>query len=189
MQAINLDLPGSNAPSVISDNFTAARELTGLILDRCGEELGWSGPLRFVGGRLADHNTAARLEGFLAEHRARAIPVPKSNIMATGYSAEKAATVLATFIPDGPTGLFVNSTISLEGVVRWYSELNDIADKVRYGCFDWDPFGTFLPGNVGMIEQDVTAMLVQTLDLIGKPVVSTDPVLIPCTLRTFLATS
>jgi LacI family fructose operon transcriptional repressor len=185
VQSINLDLPGNEAPSVVSDNYSGAKDLTKLILDRCEEELGWSGPLRFVGGRLADHNTAARLEGFLSEHKDRSISVPDSYIMATGYSAEKAANALASFRPDGPAGLFVNSTISLEGVVRWYSDLKGGADKVRYGCFDWDPFGSFLPGNVGMVEQDVTTMLIEAFELIGKPTTSMAPILIPCKIRVF----
>ncbi len=185
VQSINLDLPGKNAPSVISDNYAAARDLTKLILDRCETELGWGGPLRFVGGRLADHNTAARLEGFLSAHKERSISVPASYIMATGYSAEKAANALALFRPDHPAGLFVNSTISLEGVVRWHSELEGGADQVRYGCFDWDPFGSFLPGNVGMVEQDVTTMLIKGFELIGRPATSTGQILVPCKIRVF----
>src|SRR5690606_8326083 len=58
--SINLDLPGTKAPSVISDNFAGARDLTRLVLDRTERDLGWSGPLHFVGGRRSDHNTAAR---------------------------------------------------------------------------------------------------------------------------------
>ena len=185
VQSINLDLPGNDAPSVISDNFTAARDLTKLILDRCEKDLKWSGPLRFVGGRLSDHNTVARLEGFLDAQRERGISVPETYIMASGYSAEKAAQALADFVPDGPTGLFVNSTISLEGVVRWHSELSSGAEWVRYGCFDWDPFGSFLPGNVGMAEQDVATMLKKAFELIGKPTASKEQILVPCILRAF----
>ncbi len=185
VQSINLDLPGNDAPSVISDNFTAARDLTKLILDRCEKDLQWSGPLRFVGGRLSDHNTVARLEGFLDAQRERGISVPETYIMASGYSAEKAAQALADFVPDGPTGLFVNSTISLEGVVRWHSELGSGAEWVRYGCFDWDPFGSFLPGNVGMAEQDVATMLKKAFELIGKPTASKEQILVPCILRAF----
>ena len=185
VQSINLDLPGNDAPSVISDNFTAARDLTKLILDRCEKDLQWSGPLRFVGGRLSDHNTVARLEGFLDAQRERGISVPETYIMASGYSAEKAAQALADFVPNGPTGLFVNSTISLEGVVRWHSELSSGAEWVRYGCFDWDPFGSFLPGNVGMAEQDVATMLKKAFELIGKPTASKEQILVPCILRAF----
>lgn len=185
VQSINLDLPGKGAPSVISDNFSGARNLTRLILDHCAREFDSTAPLRFVGGRLTDHNTAARLEGFLAEHRRRSIAVPESHILATGYSADKAAAALADFKPGGPTGLFVNSTISLEGVVRWHSELEEGADYVRYGCFDWDPFGSYLPGNIAMVEQDVQAMLERVFDLIGRTELSKEPILIPCNLRNF----
>lgn len=185
VQSINLDLPGKDAPSVISDNYSGARDLTNLILDRCEKDLGWSGPLRFIGGRLADHNTAARLKGFLSAQHDRSISVPDSHIMANGYSAESAAMVLKDFRPDGPSGLFVNSTISLEGVVRWHSELEKDADKVKYGCFDWDPFGSFLPGNIGMVEQDVTTMLKLGFELIGKPQTTKEPTLVPCKLRIF----
>lgn len=185
VQSINLDLPGTGAPSIVSDNYSAAYDLTELILDRCERELGWSGPLRFVGGRLADHNTAARLKGFLAAQNERSISVPDTHVMATGYSADNAATALKEFQPDGPVGLFVNSTISLEGVVRWHSELERGAELVRYGCFDWDPFGSFLPGNIGMVEQNVTSMLTRAFDLIGKPQNSNDTILVPCSLRVF----
>ncbi len=185
VQALNLDLPGQDAPSVISDNYTGARDLTRLILDRCQSDLGWHGALRFVGGRLSDHNTAARLRGFLDAHAALGLTVPEAFIKATGYSASAAWSSLQDFSPSGPAGIFVNSTISLEGVVRWHSELGSEARHVRYGCFDWDPFGKFLPGNVGMVEQDVSAMLEELFTRIGTPQAAGAPTLIPCKLRAF----
>ncbi len=185
VQSLNLDLPGHDAPSVISDNGNAAYALTNLILDRCKADLGWEGPLRFVGGRLSDNNTAARLDGFFRAHNERGIDVPDDHIMAAGYSANSAAGRLADLRPDGPMGIFVNSTISLEGVVRWHSGLGEAAAQVRYGCFDWDPFGSYLPGNVGMVEQDVPAMLEALFDLIGKKPKQVDPIRIPCRLRPF----
>jgi LacI family fructose operon transcriptional repressor len=79
----------------------------------------------------------------------------------------------------------VNSTISLEGIVRWHSKLESNSQLVRYGCFDWDPFGSFLPGNVGMIEQDVTTMLTKAFELIGNPNSTNPQILVPCKLRVF----
>lgn len=185
VQSINLDLPGTEAPSVISDNFTGARDLTRLILDRCEDDLGWRGPLRFVGGRLSDHNTAARIEGFLAAQHERGITVPDSHILVSGYSAENAAMALSGFKPEGPSGFFVNSTISMEGVVRCYTELPNGAEFIRYGCFDWDPFGAYLPGNVGMVKQDVTKMLNKVFELFDNQVTSKEQILIPCQLKEF----
>lgn len=185
VQSINLDLPGKEAPSVISDNYSGARDLTRLILDRCESDLGWSGPLRFVGGRLSDHNTAARVEGFLAAQRERGISVPDTHILASGYSADNAAMALSGFKPDGPCGFFVNSTISLEGVVRYYNELPNGVELIRYGCFDWDPFGSFLPGNVGMVKQDVRTMLNKVFELFDKQATEKEQILIPCKLKVF----
>jgi LacI family fructose operon transcriptional repressor len=143
--------------------------LCNLILDRCESDLASNEPLRFVGWRLSDHNTAARREGFMAAHDERGIKVPGRYIKATGYSAAKAFIALNGVEPKSPTGLFVNSTISLEGVVRWYNQLGSRADQVRYGCFDWDPIGSFLAGNVGMIEQDVDTMLAKVFELMSEP--------------------
>jgi DNA-binding LacI/PurR family transcriptional regulator len=185
VQTINLDLPGKLAPSVISDNYTAARDLTHLILDRCATDLEWTGPLRFVGGRRDDHNTSARIAGFEAAHADRSITPPEGHIMAQGYSAQTARSVLDDFLPHAPTGIFVNSTISLEGVVQWYASLGEAQKWVRYGCFDFDPFGSFLPGNVGMVEQDVVGMLLRTFELVGKQTDATINILVPCRLLPF----
>ena len=185
VQALNLDLPGSLAPSVISDNYAAARDLTTLILNRCRAEIGLTGPLYFVGGRGSDHNTAARINGFTDAHAALGLTIPDGRIFTSGYSAQSAWKSLSAIRPEGPVGIFVNSTISLEGVVRWHSELPTGGDQVRYGCFDWDPFGRFLPCNIGMVEQDVTAMLTALFDKIGKPAKPNDVTLVPCKIKEF----
>ncbi|SHF56104.1 transcriptional regulator, LacI family [Loktanella atrilutea] len=185
VQSINLDLPGTLAPSVISDNHAAARDLTHLIMDRCASDLGWAGPLRFVGGRREDHNTSARIAGFEAAHADRGIAIPEDHIMARGYSAQTARSLLDDFAPEGPTGLFVNSTISLEGVVQWHAGLGAARSRVRYGCFDFDPFGSFLPGNVGMVEQDVGKMLETAFALVGERAANMETIRVPCRLLPF----
>lgn len=185
VQALNLDLPGKDAPSVISDNYAGARDLTSLILRRCRSDLGWEGPLRFIGGRLSDHNTAARLDGFMDAHKELGLKVPNQNIQASGYSAKAAWDSLKDFHPNGPTGIFVNSTISLEGVVRWHSQLSEGTENIRFGCFDRDPFGKFLPGNVGMVEQDVLQMLEVLFELVGQPNLENKVTLISCNLEEF----
>ncbi|MFW8585562.1 LacI family DNA-binding transcriptional regulator [Rhizobium beringeri] len=58
--SLNLDLPGTKAPSIISDNFTGARELTRRILVNSKRKLGAARPLLFIGGRGSDHNTVER---------------------------------------------------------------------------------------------------------------------------------
>lgn len=182
VRVINLDLPGTQAPSILSDNFGGARDLTRLILARVAEDFGQRSPLWFIGGRPHDHNTLERLRGFRAAHDEAGLAQPAGHVILPGYSPDKAATALAGHRLAPPCGIFVNSTITMEGVVRWLSG-NVRIEEVRLGCFDWDPFAALLPQNVGMAEQDVPAMLDRLFQMIAGR--STDPVRVevPCVMR------
>lgn len=169
---INLDLPGSLAPSVISDNFAGARELTLNILDRAAAD-GQSGqPLMFIGGRGTDHNTRERLRGFRAAHAERGITLTEGAVLTCGYAATRAAEALDAFIARAepmPVGMFINSTISLEGVMRWFRRAETPGlDRIKLGCFDWDPFAEMLGDGIVMIRQDVETMLTTLFDLIDN---------------------
>ncbi len=181
VRTINLDLPGSAAPSVISDNRGGARDLTRALLARCRTDLGYRGPLLFVGGRARDHNTAERIAGFVEAHGEAGIDVPPNLISADGYAAGRAQVALEELAGSLPPGIFVNSTITLEGVIRWLTERGDLArGTIRFGCFDWDPFGALLPGNVGMMRQDVEAMLDRVFQLLEADRPALETILVPC---------
>lgn len=182
VRAINLDLPGTRVASVVSDNFTGALDLTRMILARVQEDFGPRAPLFFVGGRAQDHNTRERLRGFRAAHDEARIPVPEGRCLMRGYSADKTFGAMAELgISDG-SGVFVNSTIALEGVVRWLHD-QPSPPQLRFGCFDWDPFAAFLPQNVGMMQQDVPAMLARAFELIEAPAEGAPTLQIPCRFR------
>lgn len=163
VRSINLDLPGTLAPSVISDNYLGAHDLTCRVLARCRDELGQNEPLVFVGGRGTDHNTAERIRGFRDAHTEAGLTVKPDNILACGYAADKAAKALselAVRTRSAPRAMFVNSTITLEGVVRWLKDNHHLAGcPARLGCFDWDPFAALLYENIEMVRQDVPQML------------------------------
>ena len=183
VRTINLDLPGTQAPSVLSDNFSGARDLTRLIVTRLGQEFGAVPPLWFIGGRQHDHNTMERLRGFRAALDDAGLNFAHERVLMQGYSAQKAFAAMEQAALPERAGIFVNSTIALEGVVRW---LDRHADRVeaRFGCFDWDPFAALLPQNVGMTEQDVTGMLKQVFQIIASPDEGvSDKVYLPCILR------
>ncbi|WP_299906974.1 LacI family DNA-binding transcriptional regulator [uncultured Paracoccus sp.] len=182
VRAINLDLPGSKAPSVVSDNFGGARDLTRLILSRLRDDFGEAAPLWFIGGRPHDHNTVERLRGFRAAHDEAGLPAPEAQVIMPGYSPDKAAAALAGRAFPPRFGIFVNSTITMEGVVRWLGD-NLAMDRVRLGCFDWDPFAALLPQNVGMAEQDVPAMLQQVFDAIAGGTDQPTRIDVPCILH------
>ncbi|POP50768.1 LacI family transcriptional regulator [Superficieibacter electus] len=167
---LNLDLPGTLAPSVISDNYMGAKELTRRILLNSEKRYGEKRPLVFVGGRGSDHNTRERLRGFRDAHHDADLALPEENMLACGYAPQKAELALHTFfaVPDRNTGgLFVNSTISLEGVVRWLTQSAYRGqDQPPMGCFDWDPFVTLLGHDIEMVRQDVPAMLAAVFEII-----------------------
>ncbi|MFL4557624.1 LacI family DNA-binding transcriptional regulator [Yersinia kristensenii] len=160
---LNLDLPGKLAPSVISDNYAGAKELTRRILHNCEKRLGVIKPLIFIGGRRTDHNTTERLRGFTDAHKEFGIDIIESNILACGYAPEKSENALMKYSAqynNNIAGLFVNSTISLEGVMRWILTSDYTGEKqLAMGCFDWDPFVALLGNEIEMVKQDVPAML------------------------------
>lgn len=169
-KSLNLDLPGAKAPSIISDNFAGARELTRRTLLNCQNKLGTLSPLLFVGGRASDHNTAERIRGFRQAHSDLGIPVDENHVLACGYAPEKAASALQALTEKEdalPRGMFVNSTISLEGVMRWIKTSHHFEGKPPIiGCFDWDPFVALLGDNIEMVRQDVKGMLQAAFSII-----------------------
>lgn len=184
VQSINIDLPGKDAPSVLSDNYTGARQLSELLLDRCQDQFGSFENLKFVGGRLSDNNTAARLRGFQDAASARGLKLSDCDILVQGYSPDRTFAALSAVEVDAPLGIFVNSTISLEGAMRWLTGIEaEKADMVRYACFDWDPFGAFLPGIVGMARQNVGEMMRRAFDMMGQSDMPNEQTLVPCSIH------
>lgn len=172
VRTVNLDLPGSRAPSVISDNFGGALELTRRVLANCKKEYGEMSPLLFIGGRGTDHNTSERIRGFRAAHAEAGVTVDESLILACGYAPEKAETAMRQLAEQTgtlPKGMFVNSTISLEGVMRWIRRSGHYTDRMpMLGCFDWDPFVAMLGDHIEMVRQDVPGMLDAVFEIIDS---------------------
>ncbi len=161
---INLDLPGTAAPSIISDNYAGAYKVTAALIERANAEgRNWQDSLLCVGGRPADHNTGERIRGFRdAISDAGASPID-DHILACGYAATKAKAAFSAKVKElgrMPTAVFVNSTISLEGVFDWLAQNERSAlDTILFASFDWDPFAQYMAQNLFSVRQDVKAML------------------------------
>ncbi len=172
VQVLNLDLPGKKSPSIISNNFEGAFALTKNILKQCSQTQQDPLPLLFVGGRAADHNTRCRVEGFIAAHEEENIQTNNDYILTCGYEAKKTAASLQSFVDHKehfPPGIFVNSTITLEGIMRWKSDYGKkYLQGVKLGCFDWDPFAELLDEHILMVRQDVPRMLTHLFKLIDN---------------------
>jgi LacI family transcriptional regulator/LacI family fructose operon transcriptional repressor len=180
---VNLDLPGARAPSVVSDNRGGAGALAGLLLDD-RRARGQKDALHFVGGRASDPNTADRIEGFRAAHAERGVAVPDANVQPCGYAPERAFDLLNAMNLSLAAGLFVNSTISLEGVVRCLAARGRLANPTAsLVCFDWDPFAALLPGTLAMARKDAETMVNRTFDLLDERSTVPDVYNVPCVIE------
>jgi LacI family transcriptional regulator, fructose operon transcriptional repressor len=171
---INVDLPGKLASSVISDNEWGARELTRKLIEK--RRPGGKEPrdqLYFLGGIASDHATASRIRGFAHVHETLIGTVGESQISATSYDpaiAEKTIRQLHETLGGLPTGLFVNSTIAFEGVVRFLKTLSfDAFDRCVIGCYDYDVFASFLHFPVMMVRQNTEMLMGKAFAILDEP--------------------
>ncbi len=163
---LNLDLPGRRSASVISDNHDGALQLARKLLDDVAGEC----RMLFVGGEASDHNTKERIRGFMQAHAERGIMVGDEQIVTCGYEAHKARQAMETILASGHesyNAMFINSTISLEGVTQALSQSGQLHHGSRVvGCFDWDPLVAVLRPEIAMVKQDVETMLAELFELI-----------------------
>lgn len=186
VRSFNLDLPGSLAPSIISDNYGGALALTARILAD-SREARQGRPMMFIGGRLSDHNTSERLRGFRRAHEELGLPVDPEMIFTPGYAPEKAYDALLRYLVSGspvPRAIFVTSTITLEGVVKAIKDSPSYQGHFPFiGCFDWDPLIELLDTKIVMMRQDVDGMLGKLFELIARPTASVEVITIPTLQR------
>ena len=181
-RCINVDLPGANAPSVVSDNRKGALELTNVMLDRLTERGADPADVVFFGGVADDDATRNRLAGFVEALESRGLVPREQMIACCGYAPRNAAayiTGLHAELGRLPQGLFVNGVTALEGALRALAFLSrEQWEEIVFGCFDWDPFAARLPFEVIMVRQDVEAMIAEAFALIDRPLSSNENPLI-----------
>jgi LacI family fructose operon transcriptional repressor len=170
---VNVDLPGTMATSVISDNYWGAQQLTQALIER-------STPVRpairnkayFVGGLASDYATQRRIEGFADVIKTRFGRLDTRQIDACGYEgdlAEAAVRALYNRLGGLPRALLINSTIALEGVVRFLKTLSrQELHACTFGCYDWDPFASVLSFPVLMVRQNVEGLVGQAFKIIDS---------------------
>lgn len=187
LRHVNIDLPGTRAPSVISDNYEGARQLTQAIIERAQLD-GVVGPddIYLFGGR-DDHASRERIRGFRDAKRAILGGDDRDDcIRSTGYSPGMTARAFEAFYEDHgklPRVFFVNSSINLEGLMRFLAHhpQETLTDSV-VGCYDYDPFGSFLPFPVFMIRQDSEAMITKGFAILDADRCPAATYLVPPTL-------
>jgi LacI family transcriptional regulator, fructose operon transcriptional repressor len=168
---LNLDLPGTKAPSVVSDNYWGSHQLTEALLSKSKIQKNTGrDALYFLGGIANDYATNGRVRGF-EDSVVRAFgSVKPAQIDICGYEAELANAAIEKLykkLGGLPKGLFINSTQPLEGVVRFLKTLpSKELTECMFGCYDWDPFAAFLSFPLLMVRQNTEALMRKAFELI-----------------------
>ncbi len=175
LKHIYIDLPGKDAPSIVTDNFKGAQVLTRKILaEKPRHTLGQRAQPYFVGGSIHDHATARRIDAFRQTVSETGATVDDDHIIQCGYAPRQAAEAISQLchrIGGLPTCLFVNSLTVFEGVMSYFATLPATAfSESAIGCFDYDPFAAFLHFPVYMVRQDTHQMIAKAYELLDASV-------------------
>lgn len=169
IRSVNIDLPGDEAPSAISDNQTAARQLTDILLDH----LDANGPpdFAFFGGDEQDNSTMERMAGVRGAFRARGLSTDNLLFDCCGYQPSHIADVVSRFHSQRggsmPAALFANGITALEGMLEAETQMGrELLSYSAIGCYDWDPFAASLPMGITFVRQDVEALISAGFDLL-----------------------
>ena len=168
VSCVNLDLPGTDAPSVVSDNYGGARRLTDAMIDKALRRGGAADDFLYLGGVAGEYATDNRVKGFCDVLRAHGVEPGPEHVDLCGYPPKTSRDALkAHFERRGrlPSGLFLNSIAAFEGAAEYVSGLPPATLGAFLACcFDWDPFAACLPFDVTMLRQDVEHMMEHAFD-------------------------
>lgn len=184
---INIDLPGSVASSVISDNRGGAAALAEAMFDaHDGPDAALAGRIYLVGGEPADFATRERIAGFEDVVRRRTGSCDAAQIRATGYDPVKSAHEAEILFADpdrAPRALLVNSTLAFEGVLGVLAELPAAQiQALVVGCYDYDPLTRYLKVPIISVRQDVNGLIREAFRLLDAPPAEPAIVRVPPTL-------
>lgn len=186
---VYIDLPGAQAPSVVSDNFFGAQMLSKTLLCNMSK---LDNPERsrpyFIGGEANDFATSRRIDAFRKMVIHETGNIDDAQIIACGYGSGQAfreVKALCDRLGGLPTALLLNSLTAFEGALKYFVTLGPEAfENCVIGCYDYDPFGAFLQFPVHMVRQNSDKLIAKAYELIDagitKPVlVEIEPDLIP----------
>ena len=185
---VNIDLPGKLASSVISNNRNGAQVLTAAILDHAARGGALAPDDVVLFGGHDDHASRERIAGFRAAKNVYFGMESGNDIEITGYSPRMTELAFERFFErEGrlPRCFFINSSINFEGLLRFMGQHDGEAfGDIVVGCFDYDPFASFLPFPVYMAKPNISEMLEKGFELLeaapARPVVEmVEPQLIP----------
>lgn len=173
MRHVFVDLPGQGAPSVVSDNYKGAADLTRrLLADRAVSNSSPRDRIYLIGGDQTDYASARRIEAFRDALTEAGLSPKPEQVIACGYAPRSAMREIAALcdrLGGLPAGVLVNSLTAFEGVLGHLSglPLEELRASV-IGCYDYDPFAAYLQFPVHMVRQDAHGLIREAYEIIDK---------------------
>ena len=173
LRHIFIDLPGKDAPSVVTNNYSGAQQLTRRILSATQSKHGTAHiKPYFLGGSIRDYATAQRIAAFCQTVKDTGSPAGGDQIIQCGYaprSAAEAISQLCDKLGGLPACLFINSLTAFEGVMSYFISLPASAfTGSAIGCFGYDPFAAFLQFLVFMVRQNSFQLIAKAYELLDS---------------------
>jgi len=173
LRHVFVDLPGRGAPSVVSDNYKGAADLTRrLLADRPISGDTARDRLYLIGGDQTDYASARRIQAFRDVLAAAGSPPLPGQIIACGYAPRSAMREIAGLcdrLEGLPAGILVNSLTAFEGALGHLSGLPPEALRACViGCYDYDPFAAYLRFPVHMVRQDAHGLIREAYRMIDE---------------------
>lgn len=168
---ILLDAQESNKHTVATDNFDASLVLTRMLLKSLSAA-GRRGRVYYVGG-MADHEvTKLRLAGFRTALQEQRIRYGDDQFVETLFDADSAYRKIELLFRNRSDigGIFVNSLLPMDGLVRYFGEAPEACRPVHYGVFDYYPMMNLLVDlHVAAIKQNPELMMQKAYEIFGNP--------------------
>ncbi len=168
---ILLDAPDTGRHTVATDNHQASLVLTRLLLDSVAAERR-PGRVYFVGGMANHEVTKLRLGGFRAALQERGIRYAADQFVETLFNADSAYRRIELLF-QGRTdvaGMYVNSLLPMDGLVKFFGERPGLCRPVHYGVFDYHPMMDLLVDlHIGAIRQNPELMMQRAWEIFADP--------------------
>jgi DNA-binding LacI/PurR family transcriptional regulator len=168
---ILLDAQQSEKHTISTDNYDASLVLTRMLLESL-RAAGRKGRVYYLGG-MGDHVvTRLRLDGFRAALQERGIRYSDDLFVETVFDPDSAYRKVELLFRNRSDigGIFVNSLLSMDGLVRLFGESPEPCRPVHYGVFDYHPMMNLLVDlHVAAIKQNPEQMMQKAYEIFGSP--------------------
>lgn len=166
---IVLDALPSACDTVSTDNFEAARVLTRNLLAYM-RQANSQGRIYYVGGTTEHGVTMERFKGFRKALDDLGTPFSEELFYPCEFDRAAAHETIRQLFQsrDDVGGMFVNSLLVMEGVVRYFLEDPEACRHVNYGVFDFHPLMNLFDLNILSIKQDATKIMEKAFEIYTK---------------------